>query len=40
MAELKREADVRAGCVIPHVTFINPFNPENNQLIDKLLPQS
>jgi hypothetical protein len=22
------------------VTFVNPFNPENNQLIDKLLPQS
>jgi predicted nucleic acid-binding protein len=22
------------------VTFINPFNPENNQLIDELLPQS
>jgi predicted nucleic acid-binding protein len=28
------------GFELQNVTFINPFNPENNQLIDKLLPQS
>jgi predicted nucleic acid-binding protein len=32
--------DFQDGFELQHVTFINPFNPENNQLIDKLLPQS
>jgi predicted nucleic acid-binding protein len=32
--------DFQDGFELQDVTFINPFNPENNQLIDKLLPQS
>src|ERR1700751_3926273 len=32
--------DFQDGFELHDVTFINPFNPENNQLIDKLLPQS
>ena len=32
--------DFQDGFELRNVTFINPFNPENNQLIDKLLPQS
>jgi predicted nucleic acid-binding protein len=32
--------DFQDGFALQGVTFINPFNPENNQLIDKLLPQS
>ena len=32
--------DFQDGFELQDVTFINPFNPENNQLIDNLLPQS
>jgi predicted nucleic acid-binding protein len=32
--------DFQDGFELQDVTFINPFNAENNQLIDKLLPQS
>ena len=32
--------DFQDGFELQNVTFINPFNPENSQLIDKLLPQS
>jgi predicted nucleic acid-binding protein len=32
--------DFQDGFELQDVTFINPFNPENNQSIDKLLPQS
>src|SRR5262249_62414590 len=32
--------DFHDGFELQDVTFINPFNPKNNQLIDKLLPQS
>jgi predicted nucleic acid-binding protein len=32
--------DFQDGFELQDVTFINPFNTENNQLIDKLLPQS
>jgi predicted nucleic acid-binding protein len=32
--------DYQDGFVLQDVTFINPFNHENNQLIDKLLPLS
>jgi predicted nucleic acid-binding protein len=32
--------DFQDGFELQDVTFINPFNPENNQLIDKLLLQS
>ena len=32
--------DFQDGFELQDVTFINPFNPENNRLIDKLLPQS
>jgi predicted nucleic acid-binding protein len=32
--------DFQDGFELQNVTFINPFKPENNQLIDKLLPQS
>ena len=32
--------DFQDGFELQDVTFINPFTPENNQLIDKLLPQS
>ena len=32
--------DFQDGFELQNVTFINPFNFENNQLIDKLLPQS
>ncbi len=32
--------DFQDGFELQDVTFINPFNPENNQLIDKLLAQS
>ena len=32
--------DFQDGFVLQDVAFINPFKPENNQLIDKLLPQS
>ncbi len=32
--------DFQDGFDLHGVTFINPFNPENNRLIDKLLPQS
>ena len=32
--------DFQDGFELQNVTFINPFNPENNQLIDNLLPQS
>jgi hypothetical protein len=31
--------DFQDGFALGDVTFINPFNPKNNQLIDKLLPQ-
>jgi hypothetical protein len=30
--------DFQDGFELQDVTFINPFNPENNKLIDKLLP--
>ncbi len=30
--------DLQDGLALQNVTFINPFNRENNQLIDKLLP--
>jgi predicted nucleic acid-binding protein len=32
--------DFKDGFVLQDVTFINPFKPENNRLIDKLLPRS
>ena len=32
--------DFQDGFALQGVTFINPFNLENNRLIDKLLPQS
>jgi predicted nucleic acid-binding protein len=32
--------DFQDGFELHDVTFMNPFNPENNQLIDKLLPHS
>jgi predicted nucleic acid-binding protein len=32
--------DFQNGLELQNVTFINPFNPENNQLIDRILPQS
>jgi predicted nucleic acid-binding protein len=32
--------DLQDGFVLQGVTFINPFNQENDQLIDELLPQS
>ena len=32
--------DFPDGFALQDVTFINPFNSENNHLIDKLLPQS
>jgi predicted nucleic acid-binding protein len=32
--------DLQDGFELQDVTFINPFNPENNPLIDKLLPRS
>jgi predicted nucleic acid-binding protein len=32
--------DFQDGFELQDVTFVNPFNLENNQLIDKLLPQS
>jgi len=32
--------DFQDGFELQDVTFINPFSPENNQLIDKLLLQS
>ncbi len=32
--------DFQDGFVLQGVTFINPFKPENNPLIDKLLPRS
>jgi predicted nucleic acid-binding protein len=32
--------DFQDGFVLQDVTFINPFNRDNNQLIDKLLPRS
>jgi hypothetical protein len=32
--------DFQDGFELQDVTFINPFNTENNQLIDKLLLQS
>jgi predicted nucleic acid-binding protein len=32
--------DFQDGFVLQDVTFINPFRRENDQLIDKLLPQS
>jgi predicted nucleic acid-binding protein len=32
--------DFQDGFELQDVTFINPFNAENNQLIEKLLPQS
>jgi predicted nucleic acid-binding protein len=32
--------DFQDGFELQSVTFINPFNLENNQLIDKLLPRS
>jgi predicted nucleic acid-binding protein len=32
--------DLQDGLVLQGVTFINPFNRENDQLIDELLPQS
>jgi len=32
--------DFQDGFELQDVTFINPFNAENNQLIDKLLAQS
>jgi predicted nucleic acid-binding protein len=32
--------DFQDGFVLQEVTFVNPFNRENEQLIDKLLPQS
>ncbi|HEV2716921.1 MAG TPA: PIN domain-containing protein [Terriglobales bacterium] len=32
--------DFQDGFALQDVTFINPFNRDNNQLIDKLLPRS
>jgi predicted nucleic acid-binding protein len=32
--------DFQDGFDLQGVTFINPFNPENNPLIDRLLPRS
>jgi predicted nucleic acid-binding protein len=32
--------DFQDGFALQDVTFINPFNRENNQLIDELLPRS
>jgi predicted nucleic acid-binding protein len=32
--------DFQDGFMLQDVTFINPFKPENNRLIDKLLPRS
>jgi predicted nucleic acid-binding protein len=32
--------DFQDGFALQGVTFINPFNPENNPLIDRLLPRS
>jgi predicted nucleic acid-binding protein len=32
--------DFQDGFVLGDLTFINPFNPKNNQAIDKLLPHS
>jgi len=32
--------DFQDGFALQDVTFINPFNRENNQLVDKLLPRS
>ena len=32
--------DFQNGFVLRDITFINPFNPKNNPLIDKLLPHS
>jgi predicted nucleic acid-binding protein len=31
--------DLQDGFVLQGVTFVNPFNQENDQLIDELLPQ-
>jgi hypothetical protein len=38
--EAHAERRFQDGFGLQDVTFINPFNPENNQLIDKLLPKS
>jgi predicted nucleic acid-binding protein len=32
--------DFQNGSVLQNVAFVNPFIRENDQLIDKLLPQS
>jgi predicted nucleic acid-binding protein len=32
--------DLQDGFALQSVTFVNPFNQENDQLIDELLPQS
>jgi hypothetical protein len=32
--------DFQDGFVLQDVTFINPFRPKNDSLIDKLLPRS
>jgi predicted nucleic acid-binding protein len=32
--------DFQDGFALQNVAFLNPFKPENTQLIDKLLPRS